>query len=574
MPTLDVRTVIIGYTISNAVCAGVMYLLWRQTRSRFPGISLWLADFLMQFTALTLVLLRVAWPEASVFFGNGLLIGGTILLFIGLEQFVGKPGPQIQNALLLAAFLAVQVYFYFAAPSLNARNINISVSLLVICGQAAWLMLYRTSRDLRPITSSTGWILAGFCLASVIRIFVDLVLPAANDFFKENLYDTLVLLAYQMLFVALTFTLVLMVTRRLFLEREKELSIRNQVEKVLRLRLTLWEYSGTHTVEELMRKTLDEIEGILQSPIGFYHFVGDDQQSLSLQAWSTRTSAEFCTAEGSGMHYPLDRAGVWADSVRQRKTIIHNDYAALSGRKGMPEGHARVFRELIVPTLRAGRVVSVLGIGNKPSDYDKQDAELLFDIADIVWVIIERKRSEEEIQRLQGQLQEMAIRDPLTGLYNRHYLGETLKRELARAAREKYPVGFIMIDIDHFKEVNDSLGHAAGDAMLQDFGVQLLRNSRESDFLYRYGGEEFLAILPKAKAEVAFEVAEKWRKIFLNSTVLLAAKGIRASISCGIAAYPKHGDTAADLLAGADKALYQAKAEGRNRSVVWTGPIK
>ncbi len=574
MPTLDVKTLILGYTISNAVCAGVIYLLWRQSRSHFSGIGLWLADFLMQFTALTLVLVRDVWPVASVLFGNGLLIGGTILLFIGLEQFVGKPGPQVQNALLLAAFLSVQVYFYFVVPNLNARNINISISLLAICGQAVWLMLYRTPRELRPITSGVGWILAGFCLASLIRIFADLFLPPVSDFFKENLYDTLVLLAYQMLFIALTFTLVLMANRRLFLERENELSIRNQVEKVLRLRLNLWEYSGTHTVEELMRKTLDEIEGILKSPIGFYHFVDEDEQNLTLQAWSTRTSAEFCTAEGHGMHYSLGCAGVWADGVRQRKIVIHNDYFALRGRKGMPEGHARVVRELIVPTLRNGRVVSVLGIGNKSSDYNEQDAELLFDIADIVWVIIERKRSEEEIKRLQGKLQEMAIRDPLTGLYNRHFLGETLKRELARAAREKYPVSFIMIDIDHFKRVNDTFGHTAGDAVLQDFGVQLLRDSRASDILYRYGGDEFLAVLPKAKAEFAFSVAEKWRKNFLNSSVVLESSEIRASISCGIAAYPKHGETAADLIACADQALYQAKVAGRNRSTIWKGPKK
>ncbi len=574
MPTLDVRTVIIGYTISNAVCAGVMYLLWRQTRSRFPGIDLWLADFLMQFGALSLVLLRDAWPAASVIFGNGLVIGGTILLFIGLEQFIGRPGPRVQNALLMAAFLAVQAYFYFAVPNLNARNINLSVALLLICGQIVWLMLYRTPRDLRPITSGVGWILAGFCLASLLRIIADLFLPPVSDFFKENLYDTLVLLSYQMLFIALTFSLALMVSRRLFLERENEISIRSQVEKVLRLRLSLWEFSGTHTVEELMRKTLDEIEQILQSPIGFYHFVDEDQQNLSLQAWSTRTSAEFCSAEGRGLHYSLDHAGVWADSVRQRKVVIHNNYAALPGRKGMPEGHARVVRELIVPTLRAGRVVSVLGIGNKSSDYNEQDAELLFDIADIVWVIIERKRSEEEIKRLQGKLQEMAIRDPLTGLYNRHYLGETLKRELARAAREKYPISFIMIDIDHFKRVNDTFGHAAGDAVLQDFGVQLLRNSRASDILYRYGGEEFLAVLPKAKAEFALSVAEKWRKNFLNSSVVLESNEIRASISCGIAAYPKHGDTSADLIARADQALYQAKAAGRNRSTIWRAPKK
>jgi diguanylate cyclase (GGDEF)-like protein len=215
--------------------------------------------------------------------------------------------------------------------------------------------------------------------------------------------------------------------------------------------------------------------------------------------------------------------------------------------------------------------VAVLGIGNKSSPYDERDITLLSSIADIIWTIIDHKRTEEEIQRLHEQLQEMAIRDSLTGLYNRHYLGETLKRELARAAREKYPVSFIMIDVDHFKLVNDTFGHAAGDSVLRDFGVQILRNSRASDFLYRYGGEEFLAILPKAKAEFAFTVAEKWRKDFLNSNIVLESGGIHTSISCGIAAYPKHGETGADLIAAADQALYQAKDAGRNRSIILGG---
>jgi diguanylate cyclase (GGDEF)-like protein/PAS domain S-box-containing protein len=693
MPALDVKTVMIGYVISNAVCAGVMYRLWRQNHSRFPGIGLWLVDFLMQFSALILILLRDAMPVAAVLLGNGILIGGTILLFAGLEQFVGKPGPQVQNALLLAAFLAVQAYFYFAVPNLNARNINISVSLLIICGQAAWLMLFRTPRELRPITSDVGTILAGFCLASLIRIFVDLFLPPASDFFKENLYDTLVLLAYQMLFIALTFSLFLMVNRRLFSDLERDIAVRREIEEalrisedkfgkafqsspdailisrlrdghlldinegfcrltgysreealagssiqlslwadvrdrdqvltaliakhrvnnreydfrtktgellhclysgelielsgephivsivrditeqkkteaILRLRLNLWEYAAAHTVDELMQRALDEIEAITDSPISFYHFVLEDQVSLSLQAWSTRTRREFCHAEGQGMHYDLEQAGVWADCIREKKPIVHNDYAALLHRKGMPEGHARVVRQLVVPTFHGGRIVAVLGIGNKSSPYDERDIALLSFIADIIWRIIERKQTEEEIQRLHAQLREMALLDPLTGLYNRHYMDETLSRELARAAREDYPVSFVMIDIDHFKQVNDSIGHPAGDIVLQALAALLRKNTRGSDILYRIGGEEFLAVLPKARAEYALQAAEKWRMDFRDSVSKMASGGIQATISCGIASFPEDGEIAADLLASADQALYQAKAAGRDRSII------
>jgi diguanylate cyclase (GGDEF)-like protein len=322
-------------------------------------------------------------------------------------------------------------------------------------------------------------------------------------------------------------------------------------------------------MDELMQKALDGIEAITDSPISFYHFVMEDQVSLSLQVWSTRTRREFCRAEGRGMHYDLDRAGVWADCIRERKPIVHNDYASLPHRKGMPEGHATVVRELVVPTFHGGRMVAVLGIGNKPSPYDERDIAFLSSIADIIWTIIDHKRTEEEIQRLQAQLRELAIHDPLTGLYNRHYLSETLKRELARAAREKYSVCFIMIDIDHFKRINDTYGHKAGDSVLQDLAAQLLNNTRASDILYRYGGEEFLAILPKVKADFAFQIAEKWRKGFLQSPVLLEFSGAKTTISCGIAAFPKHATSAADLIVCADQALYQAKAAGRNRSMLW-----
>ncbi|MCI0475421.1 MAG: PAS domain S-box protein, partial [Anaerolineales bacterium] len=121
-----------------------------------------------------------------------------------------------------------------------------------------------------------------------------------------------------------------------------DITARRQSEEFLRARVRLMEYSAIHSLGEILQKTLDEVGVIVNSPIGFYHFVEPDQKTLSLQAWSTRTLAEFCAARGEGLHYSVDEAGVWVDCVHQRQPVIHNDYASLPHRKGLPEGHAPV----------------------------------------------------------------------------------------------------------------------------------------------------------------------------------------------------------------------------------------
>jgi len=182
------------------------------------------------------------------------------------------------------------------------------------------------------------------------------------------------------------------------LEEAKMIAERKHLKDMMNLRFDLMEYAGTHSLEELLQKTLDEIGALTDSPIGFYHFVEPDQKTLSLQAWSTRTVKEFCTAKGKGMHYGIDQAGVWVDCVHERRPVIHNDYLSLPHRKGLPEGHAAVIRELVVPIILEDNIVAILGIGNKPSDYTEKDVELVSFIADVAWEITKRKRAEQELR--------------------------------------------------------------------------------------------------------------------------------------------------------------------------------
>lgn len=183
--------------------------------------------------------------------------------------------------------------------------------------------------------------------------------------------------------------------------------------------------------------------------------------------------------------------------------------------------------------------------------------------------ITERKLGEEKILLLQEELREQAIRDPLTDLYNRRYLNEFMKHELARAEREQYSVCFVMIDIDHFKKINDAFGHDAGDLLLQNLANQLQKQARAVDIMCRYGGEEFLAILPNVTAEIAFQITQRWRSFFMGSTLPLEYNRVKATISCGISEYPAHGSVGSELITLADKAMYQAKANGRNQVVIW-----
>jgi diguanylate cyclase (GGDEF)-like protein/PAS domain S-box-containing protein len=183
--------------------------------------------------------------------------------------------------------------------------------------------------------------------------------------------------------------------------------------------------------------------------------------------------------------------------------------------------------------------------------------------------ITDRKRAQDALLKSQALLREQSVRDHLTGLFNRRYMEETLERELLRAARKQLSLGIIMLDLDNLKQFNDTWGHAAGDEILAALGGFLLRQVRGEDIACRYGGDEFILILPDASLEVTRERAESICEHTRQFHLRFEGQNLAAvTLSLGVAVFPEHGATSTILLRTVDTALYRAKREGRSRVVV------
>lgn len=175
--------------------------------------------------------------------------------------------------------------------------------------------------------------------------------------------------------------------------------------------------------------------------------------------------------------------------------------------------------------------------------------------------------------RLREALRTQSIRDPLTGLYNRRYLGEMLERETRRAVRAAHGLGILMLDLDHFKKFNDTYGHDAGDTVLRETASFLMKSVRAEDIVCRYGGEEFVVILPMADLHASQARAERIRSRIRELAVLHQGQSVGVvTVSVGVAELPAHGTTPKELLEAADAALYRAKREGRDRVMVAQPP--
>ncbi|HZQ36718.1 MAG TPA: diguanylate cyclase [Dehalococcoidia bacterium] len=243
------------------------------------------------------------------------------------------------------------------------------------------------------------------------------------------------------------------------------------------------------------------------------------------------------------------------------------------GRAGaQPCAHAtHAAAGLCIPLRASAEILGVLCLEGAAPAVEKSAAEpdALDAVQQIAQSLAERIALALANLRLRETLRMQAVRDPLTGLYNRRYMEETLEREIRRAERRYASLGVIMLDVDHFKRFNDTFGHAAGDTLLQELSRFLMGHIRGEDIACRYGGEEIALILPEASLAGARGRADDLRERIKALQISHEGQPLGAvTVSMGVAVFPEHGQTGEALLRAADAALYEAKAQGRDRVVV------
>ena len=274
----------------------------------------------------------------------------------------------------------------------------------------------------------------------------------------------------------------------------------------------------------------------------------------------------------------LQMAGATAHELNQPLTVLLGNIDLMLMNYLLPDGNALDLLRLLREEDKAMPVIVITDKGNEmiasrviqAGAYDYLPKELVSKetVSQCLTHTMEKSRLKREATLAQEMMAEMATRDQLTGLYNRRYFMETLERELAKARRYATALTLCMVDLDHFKNVNDSYGHSAGDSVLSGIGRLLNEGARESDFACRYGGEEFVIILPSTDLEGARNVCERLRKSVEEALFEYDTMRIRITISIGMTEYsPSDDSSLSDLIKMADDALYQAKREGRNRVV-------
>jgi diguanylate cyclase (GGDEF)-like protein/PAS domain S-box-containing protein len=356
----------------------------------------------------------------------------------------------------------------------------------------------------------------------------------------------------------------------------ENISERKEAEEALRLtnqRLTGWvtELEQRNREIDLLR----EMGEMLQACKGADEAYGVIER-MARQLFASGSGSVCVMANGTSM---LETVAAWGEPESERLFSGDECWALRRGRPhvvqdpqlGLICRHmSRPLGEgyLCVPMMAQNETIGLLNLtlpeAGRPSEARQR---LAATVAEHVSLSLANLRLQE---RLRGQ----SIRDPLTGLFNRRYMEESLEREMRRAGRGRHPVGILMLDIDHFKGFNDTYGHEAGDALLREVGAILQRSIRGEDIACRFGGEEFALIMPEASLLDSAQRAEQLREAIRGLNIHHRRQPLgQVTISVGVAIYPDHGPTGDAVLRAADAALYQAKARGRDRVAINAGGL-
>ena len=351
----------------------------------------------------------------------------------------------------------------------------------------------------------------------------------------------------------------------------------------IRTHCTLFNITERQQMQARLQRQNESLSALHQGALEFLQHRDLTALFQSLVAQATRlldsSYGEMLTVDGSellvqatttnqpyqtGQRMARSEARLTWQAVDTREPVVIDDYSVWEHRQPIFE-YIPVHAVTALPILSGKECLGVLGLGrerpNQPFTPDQIQIGRLF--AQIAALAIENAQ-------LQSTLTDQSIRDPLTGLFNRRYLFETVQREFARAAREDYPISFVLLDIDQFKQINDYYGHGGGDAALRALATRLQSMVRLSDILCRYGGDEHIIVMPMASTESALQRAQEMCEAVAQMEIPYQGKIIRTTISLGAATFPDHGATIDEVTARADQALYYSKNQGRNQATLYS----
>ncbi|MCI5123935.1 MAG: diguanylate cyclase, partial [Candidatus Electrothrix sp. AR5] len=270
--------------------------------------------------------------------------------------------------------------------------------------------------------------------------------------------------------------------------------------------------------------------------------------------------------------FEFDKEQCWAVRRGKMHAVQDAQITPVCPHSGMSSNES----SLCVPMTAHGQVIGMMHllIRSGKAEQTKKEQEQLFEAKQRLFVnMADRYAMSLTDLRMREILKIQAIRDPLTGLYNRRHMEASFHREISRAQRHDMPLGVIMIDIDHFNVFNDTYGHDLGDKVLHEIGAFILGHVRDEDIACRYGGEEIIIILPGASLRNTHQRAEQLRMGIEGLAVEMYDEEHTVTASLGVAIFPEHGATVKEVIKAADSALYEAKNKGRNRVVLAGKPL-
>ena len=315
------------------------------------------------------------------------------------------------------------------------------------------------------------------------------------------------------------------------------------------------------SVEDISSLILDYAKRLTNSEFGFVGYI-DPQTGYLISPTMTKDIWDKCQVKDKDIVFKKFR-GLFGWVINNKKSVLTNTPAKDPRSSGTPKGHMPIQRFLSAPALIGKNLVGQVSIANSTRDYTDKDLALIERLAALYAIAVQRERAEETIKQ-------MAYYDSLTGLPNRLLFNDRFTLALAQAKRNKQKLAVMILDLDKFKEVNDTLGHNTGDQLLKDVGKRLAVLLRKTDTVARLGGDEFIVLLPTIKRyNDSTEIAHKIMQAFQEPFVIDDHE-IHNTTSIGIAIYPRDGGDIDTLMKNADIAMYRAKEQGRNRYCCYT----